>query len=301
MKDFSLSTRLFINFIVFLPFSLYYKYPLLGVPGERVALFTRAFCGFGAVTFGYISYRMIPLSDATTITAACPVFVSIIAWFILKEEFGIFQIFTVALTIIGVALVSKPTFIFGQLGESKISAETRAEGSILALVSCLTAAGVYISIRRLPTTPGLIVINVYCCINVIGAFIVAIILGFFFPQSQFSKGIGVPTTWHEILVLTGGGFAGVIGQICLTSALKIEEAGLIALARTADIIVAFVLQILFISDEIIHWTSYLGAVIVFTAVSVTALRRWLKGKPGQFEQAWNIINCGFARSRDPEM
>ena len=240
---------------------------------------------------------MIPLSDATTITAAAPVFVSIVAWIILKEECGIFQVFTVLLTIIGVALVSKPTFIFGEVQGEKNSLERRAEGSILALMACLTAAGVFIAIRRLQTTPGLVVINAYCCVSIIGSFILAVILSFFFAASTFSGGIGIPTTWKEILYLTLSGFTGVFGQICLTSALKIEEAGLVALARTADIIVAFVFQIVFVKDEIIHWTSYVGAVIVFIAVALTALRRWLRGKPGQFEKAWTILNCGFARPR----
>ena len=71
---------------------------------------------------------------------------------------------------------------------------------------------------------------------------------------------------------------GVLGQLFLTIALKIEEAGLVSLARTIDIVMAFVFQVAFL-EEVVHWTSGLGAAIVCFGVIAATIRKYLMSKP----------------------
>lgn len=84
-----------------------------GAKGERITLFLRGVFGFLGFALCYVAYRMIPFADASTIVYSAPVYVSIFACVLLKEECGAFQTFTIALTIMGVLLISKPTFLFG--------------------------------------------------------------------------------------------------------------------------------------------------------------------------------------------
>ena len=71
--------------------------------------------------------------------------------------------------------------------------------------------------------------------------------------------------------------------------LKLEEASLVSLVRTIDIVLAFILQALFLKDEIIDWMSVVGAVIVVIAVVGTITRRMVASNPGLI----NKLTCGL--------
>ena len=283
---------------VFLPIIVFKGFSISGVPGERLALYSRGLFGALALTTSYIAFRLIPLSDATTICASAPVFVSIVACVILKEECGIFQAFTVVVTLSGVLLISRPTFIFASASEQvSNSDENRLEGTIISAFSCITAAMTYVCIRKLQKTPSVVVINMYFVSNILCSILMILAIHFIFANEagDIAQGIELPKTWPEVAWLLVNGLSCVIGQISITVACKIEEAGLVALARTSDIIIAFVFQLLFLRNEEVQWTSYVGTAIVFIGVSVSGLRRWLKSKPGKFDTLWLILNCGQKR------
>lgn len=247
----------------------------------------------------YVSFSMIPLSDAVTIGASAPVFVSIIAYVVLKEECGIFQVFSVFITIIGVLLISRPTFIFGQ--DVEIDDSTRMEGIIAAIISCIMSALVFISIRKLQKTPSIVVINAYAISCLTFALIMSCLFHFYLSNGpgHLSENIQVPDTWTEIAWLVFNGLCVVLAQLCLTVSLKVEEAGLVSLARTADIIVAFILQLIFLNEKI-QWTSFLGALIIFIIVGISGLRKWLGNKPNKGKVLWIILNCGLNQNRGSE-
>lgn len=71
--------------------------------------------------------------------------------------------------------------------------------------------------------------------------------------------------------------------------LKLEEASFVSLVRTVDIVLAFILQALFLKDEVIDWMSILGAVIVVIAVVTTVVRR-------MNVDARRIISCGLIKT-----
>ncbi|ODN00262.1 Solute carrier family 35 member G1 [Orchesella cincta] len=65
---------------------------------------------------GFASIHLIPLADAATVIFTSPVFVSIFACLCLGEVCSWFDISIIALTLIGVLLVSKPSFNFINTG-----------------------------------------------------------------------------------------------------------------------------------------------------------------------------------------
>lgn len=269
----------------------------MGIRGERTALFLRGFFGFLAFTLCYVSYRMIPLADASTIVFSAPVYVSIFACLFLKEECGVFQVATVAITISGVLLISKPTFLFGDQHERQTVVELRMEGTVIALVSSFATALTFVLIRKLQKTPAAVVINAFSVVSIVSGILAITIVREFFAEEagDLAQGVGIPATWQEIAWLLCNGLCGVFGQLTLTIALKIEEASLVSLARTIDIVMAFVFQIIWLPSEAVHWTSLLGALIVCLGVCVSAVRRWLKDKHGKWELLWLILNCGIER------
>ena len=84
-----------------------------GAVGERWSLFNRGLFGFLSFSMAYYAFSLIPLADASTIVFSAPVYVSIFACVLIGEKCGAFQVVTITVTIIGVVLISKPTFIFG--------------------------------------------------------------------------------------------------------------------------------------------------------------------------------------------
>ena len=79
----------------------------------------------------YMAYRLMPLSDASSIYLSSPVFVTIFAYIMLKEPITIVQGVTGSLTVIGVFVISKPEFLFGAPDEVDMIYESRTIGKIL--------------------------------------------------------------------------------------------------------------------------------------------------------------------------
>ncbi|KAL1454092.1 hypothetical protein WDU94_010378 [Cyamophila willieti] len=68
------------------------------------------------------------------------------------------------------------------------------------------------------------------------------------------------------------------GQILLTLSLQMEQAGPVSIARSADIVFAFIWQVLFF-QETPNVFSVLGAVLVTSCVILTGLRKWAMTLP----------------------
>lgn len=136
---------------------VYNKFPFFGVPGSRVPLALRAAAGTFSVTVFFFSLSMIPLGDSSTIRFTDPVFVAIFAYVFLKEPLTLFHGITGLITLSGVVIISKPTFIFGA-DNNDTSGEERVLGSFLALLGAISAAYAVINLRKLRTTPAPVIV-----------------------------------------------------------------------------------------------------------------------------------------------
>lgn len=254
------------------------KYSVFGRPGHRIDLALRAISGTIALSSVFTAYRLMPLSDASTIHFSSPVFVTVFAYFILREPFKVIQVVTGILTIIGVTIISKPEFIFGS--ETEVVHEHRLEGTILAVVAAVTAAFALISIRRLKTTPAAVVVFWFAVLLFIsGSTILYIINRFVWPTGLI--------TWSLLVVV---GLLGIGDQYFLTIALHYESAGPVSVTRTFNIVLSFLWEALILS-EAIEWTSVVGAVIVSSCVLILAVDKWRTEKPELFDRLTACLRC----------
>lgn len=250
------------------------KHPFLAIKGERISIASRCIWGFISVGLSYSSFRLIPLADASTIVLSSPVYVSLVACIFLKEPCGVFQIVTIFFSIFGVVLISKPTFIFGGADTYDIA---RIEGVSMAFVSSLAFAFAFISMRKIKQTPTAVVIFWFSLITIVASCVVLAVV----------DGFSLPDDLNSYLLFLAIGLCGVFGQLLLTIALKIEDAGPVSLARTIDIVMAFIYQVN-ILDEQITLTSLIGALLICLCVILSALRKWYTAKPEIFEK---ILPC----------
>lgn len=190
-------------------------------------------------------------------------------------------------------MVMKPTFIFGSEDGTQVISGI---GIGMGVISLVNNSLVFIFMRKLKNTASVAISNEYAWICFIGSCIaiLVVLFGIGDAAGKTRDGIRIPQ-WNEVGWLVLNGLFALMAQISFTVALKIEEAGLVSLVRTSDILVSYIIQIAIFQDDAISLISVVGAAIVFLGVSLTALRNWLKTKPGQFNALWNILSCGQPR------
>lgn len=70
--------------------------------------------GCSADIFQYYSLKYLPLADSTVISFSTPIFVCIVAHFVLKEKCGVVPIITAVITLCGVIVIAKPPILTGE-------------------------------------------------------------------------------------------------------------------------------------------------------------------------------------------
>jgi len=203
-----------------------------------------------------------------------PVFVSIFACLCLGEVCSWFDISIIALTLIGVLLVSKPSFNFINTGTW-----TGIGGTFCALTAAMLTALAFIVLRQLKQVHYSVTVFWFSTVLAIFGSVLTVAL----------DGFTLPRTWAHIMECLGIGFCGFMGQVLLTKALKTENALSCSVVRTLDIVLAFFYQITLLHDTP-DWYSYLGSVVVISSVVVTAFRGWYKESGKQYTRVHKIAD-----------
>ncbi|XP_022251572.1 solute carrier family 35 member G1-like, partial [Limulus polyphemus] len=185
------------------------------------------------------------LSDASTIVLSAPIFATIFAKVFLKEACGIINTILVLMTLGGVLLVAKPAFLTG----SSIST-SHIVGSIIAFTACILDGLWFVANRKLQKTHFSVIIIVYSIVVII---LDTVILAFL-------DGFNLRVCGNDGIYLVGVAFCGIGGQLLITAALKLENVGPISIARTIDIVLAFIFQVT-TTGEKVTWSSVLGAIL----------------------------------------
>lgn len=82
-----------------------------GIPGERWPVAGRAVFGMLNQLTWYTSIKYISLTDSSAIYYSAPVYVTVLAFIMLGEPFGLVELTSVLVTLVGVTLISKPGFL----------------------------------------------------------------------------------------------------------------------------------------------------------------------------------------------
>lgn len=253
---------------VFLP-----AFPLAIAKGDsffpkdyRLILILRGIFGTAALLLQFYAFQHLPLGDASVIVFSAPVFVAIFARIFLKEKCSMFQAVVILLTIGGVTLITRPPWLFGNLSHTYTSSEWK--GVIAAFAGTIVAANVYVMLRALRHLH-------YSIILVDFAVIALIILP---PLMLFFSQACLPQCGFQRWMILGIGFFSFGGQFLKTRALQLEEAGPVSVARTTDVIFAFLWQLIFFGD-VPDSLTVLGTLIVTTCVIFQGMRRWILSMP----------------------
>eukprot|EP00037_Helgoeca_nana_P019646 m.192505 g.192505 ORF g.192505 m.192505 type:complete len:293 (+) comp24952_c0_seq2:333-1211(+) len=85
---------------------------LWGPATVRRFLVLRGCVGIGGLSCFYYAIAHMPLSDATVVMFTSPVWTCLFAWALLGEKMGLREAVSIAISIVGICFIAKPTFLF---------------------------------------------------------------------------------------------------------------------------------------------------------------------------------------------
>ncbi len=205
--------------VFFILVMLYHTRPTL--PGGNIKLLIwRGLFGFTAMLFFFYTITKIPLGEAITLNKTSPLFVSILAFFLLREKLSPLGIFSLLIGFFGVVLITKP---FGM---------DVGLPHLLGLLGGLLAAAAYTTIRKIKHVyDSRVIVLSFMGTGVIIPLVLFIIseryapphLDFMLAKFIMPVGIGI---W---LLLFFMGITATLSQWLLTKAYSATNAGIIGI------------------------------------------------------------------------
>lgn len=197
---------------------------LLG--GKPFLLLWRGLFGFSALLLFFYTITKIPLGEAITLNKTSPLFVAILAFFILHEKLSPKGIFALLVGFIGVGLITKPLGV-------NIGIE-----HFLGLLGGLLAAAAYTTIRTIKDIyDSRVIVLSFMSIGVIIPIILFIISIYYAPSRLdflFAPFI-IPTSTKAWTLLSIIGVTATISQWLLTKAYSATNAGIIGIVSYINI------------------------------------------------------------------
>ena len=200
--------------------------------------------GFGVILWFFAMAR-IPVSEVTAIGYITPIFVSIAAFIFLKETFSISIIGALAICMIGMVIIIRPT-------TSGI-----AVGQLSMVIATLFFAASYILAKKLSSTES--TLEILVALN----FIVTVTL------APFAIAFWVTPSIKEVLFLSIVALFATAGHFTMTMALKLAPITITQPISYVQIVWASCIGFIFFGETIGFWFSVGATLIILSSLYVT--------------------------------
>lgn len=227
----------------------------------------RGIFGGAVVMLRIIALRYLPIGDCSVILFSSPMFVALLAPFLLKEPITKYIMLALLFTVAGLLLVTQPEFLFGHQDTvlkpdgDVITSYWRTVGIMAGLGGAVTGAGISLVLRSLKGENEHVVMFWYGCTAVVlASTLTAAMRDFRWPSFD----------WPFILL---AGVFQYLSQITQTLAFQRDSAASVALVRTTEIVWAYLWQVIWFK-EAVSWISIGGAVFVLVSVTLVSYERY---------------------------
>lgn len=190
----------------------------------------RSAVGMTGMFLNFAALMRLPLADVTAFGFVMPIFATVLAALVLKEQVGPHRGFAVVMGFAGVLIMIEPHSAF-----SAVSTASTA-GAAMALTAALFSAIVVVFIRQMSTTETSEAIVFYFMVVCATAGAVTMIWDF------------TPLTWSQTAWLVLCGIFGGLGQVAMTYSYRYAEPSLLAAFDYAAMIWAVALGYLVFSE-----------------------------------------------------
>jgi drug/metabolite transporter (DMT)-like permease len=189
-------------------------------------LWLRSIAGSLSLIGTFYVYSRVFVSDVLTLTNLFPVWVALLSWPLLKERPSAAVWASVAVSLVGVALIQQPHF------------ETGNFATLIALASSFLTAIAMIGLHRLAGVGARAIVVHFSAVSLL--FCLAC---FFLKRNEL---VMTPLTALSILMLLGIGVTATVGQLCLTRAFATGPPAQVSVVGLSQIVFAMILEVLFL-------------------------------------------------------
>jgi len=209
----------------------------------------RGLVGGSAMGLNFAALGLLPLPEATAIGYAAPLLVVVFAAMFLGEQVRIFRLSAVALGLTGVVIILSPRLT--AFGSADMDAH-EALGAMVALGGAMCAALAQVFVRKLTRTERTSAIVFWFSVTAAVLSLLTVPFGWVVPSPA------------EATMLIIAGLVGGVAQICLTSAYRFAEAGVVAPFDYASMLLALVVGY-FVFGEVPTPVVLAGASLIIVA------------------------------------
>lgn len=215
---------------------------------NKPLLVARGVMGVLALVCVYYSVTTLPLAEATILQYTHPAFTAILALLFLKERLQLSTIVCIALSFIGLAVMTQPDFSAGLVtGLPVLSVMAALAGAIGSSIA-------YVLVRKLSQTEDASVIIFYFPLIALPFSVLLLGDGFVMPDPE------------ALLLLVLVGIFTQVGQIGLTKAMAAEKAGKASAYAYVQVVFSAILGLVFFAEIPTLWTLVGGALIISAAL-----------------------------------
>ncbi|GAB4152255.1 MAG: DMT family transporter [Planctomycetota bacterium] len=225
---------------------------------DRKSLLRRGLFGFlGLVTYFFAIQHLDSLGDAVMLTYTNPIFVALLAPFMLKEKARPVRFLIILLSFAGMLMIVKPDF------------ELNSVFSLIGLSSGIFTALAYIYIRKATASDSSLTIMLYLplvSVAVTGPYVLV--------KSGVSAVLGsfAWITWEELLLLLAVGLLSTVAQLFLTVGFKYETASRATIYNYTAPVFAMALDLVIYLNRPDIWSFVGSAIIILSAIVIANLR-----------------------------
>ena len=222
---------------------------------DKLWLWIRGGLGFAGLSCVYGAVTHLPLAEATVLQYLHPAFTALLAGLVLGETLSRRLILATGVSLIGVLLVARPEFLFGDQ-----ATPLDPFWVAVAIGGALCSASAYVVVRRLSRSEDPLVIVFYFPLVTVPAALPTLIPNFVWPE-------GV-----EWLLLLGIGITTQIGQVSLTRGLTILPASRGTSLSYLQVVFAAAWGVLIFHEKPSAWTLAGGTLVILSSIWVARER-----------------------------
>ncbi len=198
-------------------------------------------CSLG---FAFSAFTLLPLVDTYVILFCTPLIISVLAVFFLGEQIALVRWLLIAVGLIGIITVLRP------------SVENIQVGHLLALACSITSACSAIIARKISGAENMATMILFPLLATI--LVSGIALCFVYKP--------MPLEHLGLMFLVGG--LGLLGQFCILSGFRLAPAAYIAPMQYSQIVWAVLFGYLFFNEAVDRWTLVGGLLTVGSGIAI---------------------------------
>ncbi|XP_006820229.1 solute carrier family 35 member G1-like [Saccoglossus kowalevskii] len=223
----------------------------------------------------FIAISMIPVGNVVVLNSIRPITTAFMSCCCLSESVTWLDFVLGFVSILGIAAITKPEFIFGNLlyNESRTSGHY-VLGNCTAIAVALFSSLAFVSMRKLGKKVNVLTIIFYS--SLCGVVITSIPL---YIMNRFS----LPSSLIELQYVVVTVLCSLLAQLVFLKSLQNEKATVVAIIRTMDIVFSCILEYICLGHQP-DWTDIGGAVLIIISSIGVMIQKIVDGGAYGFPQ-----------------